>query len=769
MHARRLFATLALMTLLPSCGLIDRIRGTDEDETGGETGGDTNEASPSEGEGTAEASPTPESGPAPAYVMPKGPERFKHWSPRHAFIGSPTTVASVVSDAELIVATANAHVGVSVDGGESWRWTWAGDAVRDVAGYPGGPYALLHEGAISISSDGMIWRRLPRFSSDSLIDLVAADIGFVAIGKSGGFIHVGKDGSGGHGGTLPDKFKPKAITELNGAVLAWSGKTGYGTADGTTWTELEQLPLMPDGKTYFTSAGSCSIGKVGKRKGVVCKVSGNAYGIGDEFIVDNKGVVALTRDGGETWLTSALPFKGANSIFGAPGGPYYAVGNNGAVAISKDGGGPWVDQKWEESANLLDGVIEGDTIIIVGAKSTLIYSTNGGNDWEYALPPAKNLTWVIADGGNFIASDGRAFITSSNGVDWVESEDEYELPGKPGPCDEAPEDGEQCRYATDVTTPEDIPDVRGLSFTDDVGLALGDDGLVAVSTDGGGSWSEVHGFDLERYGATDFAIHEDQVLVTDGSALMASSDAGATWTQGELLRKYKINAVHVSDAGLWIAAAKDEILRAQLDAATWFPAEDEPIKGDWGALFEVSGVLYASNSKGGLIRSEDGDSWTEVVTGISRPVIDMAGDGDNVWAVTSYAYGRRSTNNNVLLRSEDGGAHFIVVRELPYQTSRPDLQVEGDAVVLSDIISRDHGDSWKKGDDRYFAGLVDLADGSGMKISSRGAQLRVVTGDGEDDWMLIDSAFGQGSKIACSASSGCWALSGGVLYRPLGR
>ena len=764
-------APLVLLTSLSGCGLIDRIRGGDDEEAGGTEAGEA-EADEAKTDGEADQPAAPS---APTIAPITGIDRFKHWAPRHAFLGASTVVAQVISEQELIVATSDAHVGVSNDGGATWRWTKASESVRDVGGYPGGPYLALHEGAISMSDDGLQWRRLARFSSDSMIDMVAADIGMVAIGKNGGFMHVGKNGSGGRGGVLPDKFKAKSLVELNGAVLALSGKKGYGTTDGVTWTELEQIPAMVSGGTFLTSAGSCKISKVGKRRGVACSVTGTAHGIGEEFAVESKGVVSLTRDGGETWVTSALPFKGANSIFGKPGGPYYAVGNSGAIAISKDGGATWIDQKWEESANLIDGIVDGSNVIIVGAKGTVIYSNNGGEKWDYAQPPlTKNLTWVGKPDGQFVASDGRSFISSSNGVDWVEVEEGLELPASGGACDEGPEDGEQCRYAADVTTPDNMPEVRGLTFTGDVGLALGDDALVAVTTDGGASWSSSHGLDLGRYGATTFDVTGDKVLATDGAKLLSTIDAGATWVEGEMVRSYKINAVHViaegTAAGVWLAAAKDEILAAKVDPALWLPAGDEQIKGDWRAIFEVGGVVYVSGSKGQLQRSEDANAWTEVVTGISSPVIAMAGEGTTVWATTAPT--RKS--NNVLLRSEDGGQHFIVVQEMPGATEQPNLRAEADAVFWSDVVSRDLGKSWSRETEIYFPGLVDVADGSGMKITNLvyrygGDRLYVVTGEGEHDWVRIDSAYTEGGSIQCEASSGCWMLAGGVLYRPLGK
>jgi photosystem II stability/assembly factor-like uncharacterized protein len=770
-----LLSSLSLVPSLVGCGLIDRLRGGGDEADASEDGDEADASEATEG---SDKPADPGAGEVAAAARAKpavtGLDRFKHWVPEHAFLNSPTVVADVISETELIVATRDAHIGVSVDAGETWEWSKANDAVRDVTGYPGGPYVALHEGALSLSDDGVVWRRLPRYGGDSLIDVVAAEIGLVAIGNNGSFVHLGKDGSPigpAHAGLLPDKFKPKTITELNGAVLAWSGKRGYGTTDGATWTELEAIPVMPDFKTYLTSAGSCTLAKVGKGKGVVCSVSGTAHGLGDEFAVDNKGTVSLTADGGETWKSSRLPFKGANTIFGATGGPYYALGNGGAVAISKDGGQTWVDQKWEESANLVDGVVDGQTIVIVGAKGTIIYSTNGGSKWDYAQPPVgQNLSWVGKVSGQFVASDGRNFIASQTGADWVET-DPVELPGKLGDCtSNGPEDNASCRWSASVSTPDGLPEVRGLTFDGDVGLALGDNALVAVTRDGGATWVSANSLGLGRNGGTALAVRGDKVLATDGARLVSTVDAGASWIEGQMVRKYSINAVHISASGILYAAARDEILAAKVDPKLWLPAANESLKGDWRWIFEISGAVYVAGTKGQLLRSEDGSAWTAIETGTSNPVIAMAGEGDEVWAVTSYS--RKA--NNLLLRSEDGGRHFILVGESPSTTDAPDLGFADGAVAWADLVSRDDGETWRRETERYFPGLVDVADGSGMLITNLvyrygPDRLYVVTGEGERDWVRIDSAFNEGGAIQCDSTSGCWMLAAGVLYRPIGR
>src|SRR5690606_3695956 len=124
--------------------------------------------------------------------------------------------------------------------------------------------------------------------------------------------------------------------------------------------------------------------------------------------------------------------------------------------------------------------------------------------------------------------------------------------------------------------------------------------------------------------------------------------------------------------------------------------------------------------------------WTFVETGIPSPVIAMAGDGSEVWAVTAYSNKR----NNVLLRSEDNGAHFILVGEIASPTDEPDLRVRDGALHMADMVSRDKGESWARETERYFPNLVDTHDG--MQITNLvyrygRDRLYVVTGEGEHD------------------------------------
>ncbi|MFV8749924.1 WD40/YVTN/BNR-like repeat-containing protein [Nannocystaceae bacterium ST9] len=744
------FAALGL-GLGTSCG--------DDDEAEAET--EAADAPAAEGEAPAtDGKIVPDSVPTPANTG--GPERFQHWSPLHAFVQTPVIAAEVIGEREAIVATRDAHVALTRDGGQTWIWARAPQPVVGVAGYAGGPYVLLHPGALSLSSDGRVWAPQPRWTNDVLIDVLASELGLFAIGRGGTWLHFARDGGGGQVGVLPDGFRPLALGELNGAVLAWSGKQGYGTTDAATWTALESVPSLFDGRSVATSAGRCVLAKAT----IACAVEGMAHGVGAEILVENKGAVALSRDAGKTWINSALPFAGANAIFGTPGGPYWAIGKGGKLASSSEGLS-WNDLDLDEPLDLVDGMVDGDLILIVGSKGTIMSSRSGGSEWSFAEPPVgKNFSWVGKSEGRYMASDGRAFVTSSDASEWVEV-GAVPLPASPGSCSPAPADGERCRWSTRSAVPEDLPAIRGFDFEADVGLAYGDDGLIAMTHDGGATWTVERGLGLGPRGATALHLRGTNMLATNGARLVVSTDGGATWKDGQMAGAPRFFALRVSEGGTWIAAGS-ELLTAKSDPTLWTrPEAIEPAKATWQAIHETAGAIYLAGTKGELSRSDEGTTWTAVLTGEPTPVIAMAGEGDRVWAAT--AYGRKS--NNVLLRSDDGGRHFARVHEMADATDEPDLAWSGGALHWRDLVSHDEAASWKRERENYFPAAVPVADGSGMAIVNRVLsyspdRLYLVTGPGEHDWLRIDAAQTEGGTIQCDAELGCVMLAGGVIYRP---
>ncbi len=698
-------------------------------------------------------------------------EPFVAWQPLHAFIDAPIVAGVPVSDKEAIVLTKDDHVGVTRDGGRSWSFHRLrnGDAYA-IDGYAGGPFVVVGaDGFVAHSDDGERWRDLPRYTGDDLIDVKTSELGTIAVGKQGAFVRYDKDGSTGDTGELPDRFKAKAVIAQSGAVVALAGRKAYGTVDGTNWTRFEQDLDLPSGKVALTSAGACSLGKIEGRRGVVCSVTGTAYGITNGLAaVERDGIVALTTDGGKSWKTANLPFSKTLDIFGGAGGTIYATGAGGRIAASKNGGKSWIDLEWDDTADLNDGLVDGDTVVIVGDRSTIVYSKNGGKSWDYAEPDfGGNYDQVTKLDGKYVVTDGKVAISSADLKGWDEEIDA--LPTRPPPperCSELPGARSSCRYASGLTTPEGIPDINAFRFDGDVGLAWGDDGLTAFTSDGGASWSTESALGLDGLRLID--VRDDIVVVSDGERSAVSVDAGKTFKLVQTPAKVTLYDLMIAETGNIYAVGKSgTLLRSGADPAIWLPVD--AVDGDrtnFVRVFEVGTAFFAAGAKGELWRSVDGNEWLPLDIVLDSPVQAMTGEKSTVLAVTESGKKR----GNLLLRSDDEGAHFYVVTEMSHGGAAHDFRLEDGQLRYRDRISADMGLSWQPAVDRYWPGAEPIDDGSGKSIVAFGDRYGkdplYVVGDTEDDWRLIDGAYSEDATVRCAKSAGCWMIAGGTLYRP---
>lgn len=625
-------------------------------------------------------------------------KQFVSWAPVHAFLGAPVVGGAVVSSREAIVFTKDNHVGVTSDGGASWgfyRFTTGG--VRAVAGTPGGPFVVVGAGGfMSVSADGKGWTDLPRYTSQELV-AVAVGKSIVAAGKGGAFVKVSATGGDAQVVDFPDKFKAAALAVEGDRIVAWAGKKGYESADGTTWTPTVAFPAGA-GKESPTSRGLCSIGKVGKKKGVVCAVNGTAYGLGaSETVVVGKAYVAVTRDSGSTWGIAPLPLKGIKGVAGGAGGPVHLYDSKGAIMSSNDG------RSWAAGA---------DPSVIVGAP---------------VFPkPAK--------------CEGR-------------------LPGQ----------GEACQLTREITSPEGLPEVRAVRFVGDVGLAMGDSALVAMTADGGGTWTAQSGFGLG--GLQGFDAKGDRVVIVGKTKVAVSTDGGKIFRPVDLPPKTPaLYATKIAaDGAVYLAGRGGTILKGEGDLSSWVKLDTgAKNKTDYFFIHEVDSNLYAAGGRGELHRSTDGGrTWTYLATGLTEIVQKMAGKGDTVFAITLVTrYG-----GNKLLRSNDGGVRFFVQRELSDQGTVYDFEFEDGVLRYGSLVSADNGATWAKATDWYWPGSVDIADGSGMRITNTssyyGKDRFYVIGPEKDDFTVVDSFYNKGAWFRCDRTSGCWMVAGGQVYRPL--
>jgi photosystem II stability/assembly factor-like uncharacterized protein len=230
--------------------------------------------------------------------------------------------------------------------------------------------------------------------------------------------------------------------------------------------------------------------------------------------VGENGVVYRTADGA-TWLQRTSGF--AEDLVGVSFPTQWrgwACGENGRIVWSNDYGETWDSLPSGTTADLHDicfvDIMNGWA---VGDSGKILGSSDGGLSW---MPQVSGTTkalsavfflntslgWAV---GGFVPGEGQVILRTSNGGQtWSER------PAVSNSC---------------------LRDVLFTSAT--LGLCVGDDGLVARSTDGGLSWSTVGHFSsvplrsLASWSSVDvWAVGGEYA---GWGAVLRSSDAGLTW------------------------------------------------------------------------------------------------------------------------------------------------------------------------------------------------------------------------------------------------
>jgi len=720
--------------------------------------------------------------------------KFGTWGAVHALVGSTVKLGKMVSATEGIALTADNLVGVTKDGGTSWGFMRHGTGVvLAIAGKAGGPFlAVGKAGYASLSADGKVWTDLPRYTNDDLIAVAVDAPGVVAVTKNGAFfVQYGLDGKSGMLGTFPDKVKAKDVVASGGGFIAAAGKIPYTSLDGTVWAAAANPAAVATTKAFPTSQGLCSLGKVEKMTGVVCEVKGQAFGLSDaSSVVVQKGLVFTTSNGGASWKAAVPPIPSVNGVV-ASGSNLVAYGNGGAIATSSDGGGSWSLVTTELTKSYKTAYVDGATVILAGDGGAMVRSTDGGATFAAVITPQTGAFKQLGKvGGNLVASLGAKGIESADGgATWADMIDPAPLaelvpPAKPGKCEgRVPAANEACAIVKQVKSPLLLPNAKGLSFTGEMGIAYGDFGLVMTTRDGGANWSAQSGFAVKSFDV--FDARDSVVLAIGGKDVVISTDAGKSF-QRYLLPKEagRVRDVHITAGGQFLYAVGDggTVLRAVgADPSNWQLLDVGNVAGggkkvtagfigmhEVGSTPEAGGILFAVGGRGELFRSENrGDQWTPIATGTAQTIQRMAGEGTTVVAVT---YSNRD-GGNLLLKSDDGGKHFYIAREISAQGAVDVLTLAGGVLKYRDRTSTDFGATWTRDpDERYWSGAVDTFD-SGLRIvSNDGYRTRdtiYLIGPEKDDWVIMDGVQTRYARFECGKDSGCWMLHLGQVYRPL--
>lgn len=438
--------------------------------------------------------------------------------------------------------------------------------------------------------------------------------------------------------------------------------------------------------------------------------------------VGPSGTTLRTGDGGATWQ---LAFEAGRTYFTdvvspvsgllvAAGLPPLGSGQNAGVFTSTDGGRTWtrrLDAGFPGQFAVTKLAFANASVGVAAGFRGLWRTVNGGLNWAPVpnVPDADfvvsslsgGVTWVDANTVLIYGSAGKILRSADQGVSW-----------------------------TGVSPAGFFEDWLDMAFNAaGVGIAVGPNGRVARSTNGGASWQEVVTPLSEPGTAVAFADANTVVVMGNIGQTMRSTDAGATWTTG-------------------FAFGASAFYRLRFSSPTF--------------------GLAVSAGNGLTLRTTDGgETWTRIGGGtIDENVIGMAvSPSGNVVLAGSLA--------RDLLRSADGGATWRRSGSFPVgaQFQKPTFATEQRAIAIRPegwiVLSVDAGQTWSIADDRL--GQVRLNDATmasatlGLVVGDNGLILRST--DGGSSWGAVASGTTslQLKAVRCLTPTVCVAGGAGLL------
>jgi photosystem II stability/assembly factor-like uncharacterized protein len=233
------------------------------------------------------------------------------------------------------------------------------------------------------------------------------------------------------------------------------------------------------------------------------------------------GTILHTSDGGKTWVrqSSGVNYS-LSSIFFVDSKHGWAVGDEGTIIHTQDGGKNWVKQKSPVSFVLM-GVYFVNNMKgwIVTEQTHILYTDNGGKNWikqfsseDYIL---KAISFCDAVHGWAVGEYGYIYHTGNGGMTWEKQAGEFRISKETGEIV-----GGVYLFGVVAIDPKTV-------------WAVGIDGYVTVTRDGGKTWQPVvtGARRTQLFSVTSDRKHK--ILIGGNGTFLSSIDNGKTWQNPE--------------------------------------------------------------------------------------------------------------------------------------------------------------------------------------------------------------------------------------------
>ncbi len=315
------------------------------------------------------------------------------------------------------------------------------------------------------------------------------------------------------------------------------------------------------------------------------------------------GVAYKTVDGGLTWKEVYLPTGFQGKSISMINDKICIVGGGGGIAISNDAG-----TTWELATNIINSTLydidqlPNGNLVAAGFYGGFLLSADNGETWTSSFVGGNNVCptvetlFFLDDNIGYAARRNRTVSkTTDGGLTWTQimkdtmatsinnydvqflNEDVGFVVGK-GNSDVSAfyktSDGGVTWSSQIATLPNEL---NALHFFDaNNGVVVGDESVIAFTTDGGNSWSTVKANNAPAGDYDKMEFLNDNFGLACGDFLIKSNDAGKTWDYVAVDGLTKdIEGLAIVDELTWYITGGKFVLKTTDGGVTWTDLFDE--------------------------------------------------------------------------------------------------------------------------------------------------------------------------------------------------
>ena len=258
-----------------------------------------------------------------------------------------------------------------------------------------------------------------------------------------------------------------------------------------------------------------------------------------------------------------LPTKYALNSLTTDGNKFTIVGDSGTIITRKDSLSEWVYEQLQEKINL-KGLSNSSNKIIIGEKSSFLYSISGSQQWYSILDKSYTLNSIsFADDnlGFVVGSKGLIIVTADGGKRWnkienvtdktlfeinMETKDIGYIAGFDGTILKTNNGGKS--WEKQISNTEKY--LKSIDFSDKgIGLCVGGNGTILRTTDYGENWVLINNATKRPLNKVRFIDERNAIVVGNNGSILLSSDRGKNWNSVESKYFQNWNDIAITDNG----------------------------------------------------------------------------------------------------------------------------------------------------------------------------------------------------------------------------